>query len=71
MEVREFLQTLLTPTSFYYESKKGLVFASISSAIVNIYLNWLLIPKFGFIVAGYTTFVAYMLFALINYFLQV
>lgn len=52
---------------FYYESKKGLVFASISSAIVNIYLNWLLIPKFGFIVAGYTTFVAYMLFALINY----
>ncbi len=52
---------------FYYEQKKHLVYASILSATVNIILNFIFIPVLGYIVAGYTTFISYVLFALCNY----
>lgn len=58
---------LFVGIEFYYENKRGLVHASILSAVVNIGLNYLLIPRFGFVVAGYTTLIAYILFAFMNY----
>ena len=58
---------LFVGVEFYYEHKKGLVTASIASAVVNVGLNYVLIPRFGFIVAGYTTLIAYILFAVMNY----
>lgn len=54
---------------FYYEEKKALVYGSIGAALVNIILNYVFIPKFGFIVAGYTTLVSYLIFATSNYYL--
>ena len=53
---------------FYYEEKKLLVYGSIGASVLNIILNFLLIPLFGFIVAGYTTLASYIVFALSNYF---
>lgn len=58
---------LFVGIEFYYENKKGLVYASILSAVTNIILNYIWIPKFGFVIAGYTTLIAYILFALMNY----
>ena len=52
---------------FYYEEKKMLVYGSIGAAILNIVLNYLLIPVFGFVVAGYTTLASYIVFALSNF----
>ncbi|MBE5943314.1 MAG: polysaccharide biosynthesis protein [Lachnospiraceae bacterium] len=52
---------------FYYEKKKKLVYASIAAAILNILLNAMLIPVFGYIVAGYTTWISYIVFVLMNY----
>ena len=52
---------------FFFEEKRSLVFASVFSALCNIVLNALFIPKFGFIVAGYTTLVSYILFFICNY----
>lgn len=52
---------------FYFERKRELVYASVSSALVNIILNWFLIPVFGYIVAGYTTWISYILFVIMNY----
>lgn len=52
---------------FFYEQKILLVCASIASAIVNIVLNALLIPRYGFIAAGYTTLISYFLFLTCNY----
>ena len=43
-----------------------MVWASIGSAVVNVILNYLLIPIFGFIVAGYTTLLSYVIFVLCN-----
>ena len=63
-----FYSQLFINVEFYYEEKHLLVAASIGSAVVNIVLNALLIPRFTFVAAGYTTLVSYILFAACNYF---
>ena len=62
-----FFSQLFINVEFFYEKKKELVWASFGSAIVNIVLNWLLIPHFGIVAAGYTTLASYILFAFCNY----
>lgn len=62
-----FYSQLFINVEFYYEEKKSLVYASIGSMIANIVLNCLLIPYYGFVVAGYTTWISYILFAYSNY----
>ncbi len=62
-----FYSQLFINVEFFYERKKELVWASIGSAIVNIVLNFFLIPRFGIVAAGYTTFISYVLFAFCNY----
>lgn len=62
-----FYSQLFINVEFYYEEKKSLVYASIGSMIINVVLNYLLIPYFGFVVAGYTTLLSYILFAFSNY----
>ena len=63
-----FYAQLFINTAFYYEKKGFLVWASVWSAILNIVLNAIFIPMAGYVVAGYTTFVSYILFALLNYY---
>lgn len=57
---------LFINVEFYYEEKKMLVYGSVGAAVLNIVLNYLLIPVFGFVVAGYTTLASYIVFALSN-----
>ena len=52
---------------FYYEQKKKLVIASSVSAILNLVLNWIFIPVFGFVAAAYTTLFSYLVFTIANY----
>ena len=47
---------------FYFEENSYLVKGSILSAVLNIVLNFLLIPVFGYVVAGYTTLFSYIVF---------
>lgn len=58
---------LFINVEFYYEEKKMLVYGSIGAAVLNIVLNYLLIPVCGFVVAGYTTLASYIVFALSNF----
>lgn len=58
---------LFINVEFYYEAKSMLVWGSIGSAILNIVMNGILIPRFGFVAAGYTTFASYIVFTLANY----
>ena len=59
---------LFINVEFYFEEKKMLVYGSIGAAIINIILNYVLIPIFGFVAAGYTTLFSYVVFALSNYY---
>ena len=63
-----FYAQLFINVEFYYEEKTMLVWGSIGAAVLNVVLNWVLIPKFGFVAAGYTTLASYVVFAGWNYF---
>ena len=52
---------------FYYEKKYLLVIAAIFAAVLNIGLNFWLIPIYGYVAAGYTTLISYFVFAVSNY----
>ena len=45
-----------------------LVYGSIVAALLNIVLNYWLVPIYGFVAAGYTTLVSYIAFAISNYY---
>ena len=63
-----FYSQLFINVEFYYERKKELVLASVGGGLLNLILNWYLIPIFGYIVAAYTTLASYIVFAGANYF---
>lgn len=62
-----FYAQMFINVEFYYEKKGHLVAAAIGSALLNVALNALLIPRLGFIAAGYTTLASYVVFAAANY----
>ncbi|MBE5946158.1 MAG: hypothetical protein E7259_04325 [Lachnospiraceae bacterium] len=62
-----FIYNMLVDIELYYEKTKITMVVSIICAIVNIALNYVCIPKFGYVVAGYTTLFSYFLMACIHY----
>ena len=58
-----YLYTLFINVEFYFEKTQYSMIVSVLGAALNVFLNYLLIPKFGYVVAGYTTLVCYVLFA--------
>lgn len=63
-----FLYSLFSNFELYYENSKLIMFASVSAAIINVVLNLLFLPQFGFIAAGYTTLICYIALAIFHYF---
>ena len=53
---------------YYYKSPKYVMYASVIAAISNFFLNWWLIPIFGYVAAGYTTLFSYIVQTVIDYF---
>ena len=52
---------------FFYEAKIFLAISAILSAGINIVLNAICIPRFGFIAAAYTTLASYFILAVVDY----
>lgn len=52
---------------YYYKKPRYVMYASVSATVLNIVLNYLFIPQYGFIAAGYTTLACYLFQALIDY----
>lgn len=60
-----FLYTLYVGYSFYHKKTYLIAIFSLVTGFINIYLNYLLIPEYGFKAAAYTTLISYLaLFAL-------
>lgn len=67
-----FLYTFFGNIELYFEKTKFISAASFTIAIVNIILNYIFIPIFGYFAAGYTTLFCYVLFSFVHYiFMQV
>ena len=63
-----FIYSYCSNIEFYYEQTKLATIASVSAAGLNLILNYLLIPVFGYRAAGYTTLICYVSLALFHYF---
>ena len=61
---------LFAKFAFYFEKTKLIMLTSIIGAILNVVLNYIFIKKFGYIAAGYTTLVCYIIYSLSHYFLM-
>lgn len=59
-----FLYNILSTPQFYYEKTSFLMASSILAAVINLGLNYVFIKKFGYVAAGYTTLVCYVLYSI-------
>jgi O-antigen/teichoic acid export membrane protein len=62
-----FMYQIFANIEFYFEENKFIMFASVSGAALNMILNYFCIKAFGYIAAGYTTLVCYIIFGSAHY----
>ena len=58
---------LFAKFAFYYEKTRVIMMASVTGALLNLILNYIFIGMYGYIAAGYTTLVCYMVYSVIHY----
>ena len=63
-----FVYQMYLQTEFFEKKTKYVGLATIGAAVINIVLNLCLIPRFGYIAAGYTTLIGYMFMFAFHYF---
>ena len=64
----QFAYTMYVQVEFYEKKMRVVAVATSIAALINIGLNLVLIPYFGYIAAGYTTLIGYFALFLIHYF---
>lgn len=62
-----FSYVLYAEFEFYFEKTKCITIATMVGACLNIGMNLLLIPVFGYLAAGYATLLCYMVFAALHF----
>lgn len=62
-----FVYDLYASVEFYFGATKYVMYASMSGAALNVILNAIFIPVFGFIAAAYTTLVCYAVFMIMHF----
>lgn len=67
--VCQFLYTLFVNVEQFKKKTLGMAFASAIAAIVNFTLNYIFIPKIGYLAAAYTTLVGYLCLLCIHMYL--
>ncbi len=68
----QFLYGFFSNVVFYFEKTLFASVATVIAATLNITLNLLAIPRYGYLAAGYTTLICYIVFAVAHYlFMQV
>ena len=65
-----FLYSFFTTTEGYYKKTFIMSINTVIAAFINVVLNLLFIPKYGAIAAAYSTLVAYIVSAVIHYFMS-
>lgn len=62
-----FLYILPALIEYFYCKTKYIALGTIGAALLNIILNYLFLPRFGYIAAAYTTLIAYILYFCFHY----
>lgn len=66
--VFQFAYTMYVQIEFYEKRMKMVALGTTTAAIINIILNYFAIPTWGYIAAGYTTLIGYIILFLIHYY---
>ncbi len=64
-----FLYSIPSIIEYYYEKTRFIAIGTGLAAAVNIILNYIFIPRYGYIAAAYTTLFTYFLYFLFHYFI--
>lgn len=64
-----FLYTIPAAVEYYHEKTSFIAMGTAGAALVNIVLNAIFIPKFGYVAAAYTTLATYLLYFVVHYLL--
>ena len=62
-----FMYDFFASFEFYFEKTKYIMVATSVGALLNIVLNYVFIPIYGYYAAGYTTLVCYIVYAVAHY----
>lgn len=64
----QYLYLCFCPFEFYFEKRIWTTIGTLTSAVVNIVLNYIFIPILGYQVAGYTSLICYTINSLMHYY---
>lgn len=62
-----FTYSFFATFEFYFEKTRFIAIATVLGAVANLALNYLLLPYFGYVAAGYTTLLCYIIYAVSHY----
>ncbi len=62
-----FLYTLPSAIEYFYGKTKFIAIGTMLAAALNIVLNYIFIPRYGYVAAAYTTLVTYILYFFLHY----
>lgn len=62
------LYGIVSKLEFYFEKTKSVAIITLMASVVDVILNYILIPKYGYIAAGYTTLLSYVVMAIAHIF---
>lgn len=65
-----FAYDLFAKFAFYFEKNSMVMVASVLGALLNIGLNYIFINQYGYIAAGYTTLICYIVYCIAHYLLM-
>ncbi len=63
----QYVYGFLYDLEYYYKKTRYIASASATAAILNLILNFLFIPRYGYLVAAYTTLISYLALFIMNY----
>ncbi|MEH7097779.1 oligosaccharide flippase family protein, partial [Neobacillus vireti] len=61
------IYTIPVQIEYYLKKTKYIALGTIGAAVINVILNFIFIPQYGYIAAAYTTLVSYMLYFTFHY----
>ena len=64
----QFMYNLFATFEFYFEKTKWIMAASTFGALLNLLLNAILLPQYGYIAAAYTTLICYIIYSVVHYY---
>lgn len=64
----QFLYLCFAPFEFYFEKRIWTTIGTLTSATLNLLLNYIFIQLYGYVAAGYTTLVCYTINSLMHYY---